>query len=107
MYDYTIPAFPPEWRVFDVVVAPTFHAGICDLLVRLSSSESTSSGDMVATVEWSEHYFNAIQSLGLDIETTDDVEQNDSEPLETVNETETPPLPFPVGLSTVIARATD
>ena len=107
MYDYTIPAFPPEWRVFDVVVAPTFHSGICDLLVRLSSSESTSNGDMVATVEWSEHYFNAIQSLGLDIETTDDVEQNDSEPLETVNETETPPLPFPVGLSTVIETYCD
>ena len=24
MYDYTIPAFPPEWRVSDVVVALTF-----------------------------------------------------------------------------------
>lgn len=107
MYDYTIPAFPPEWRVFDVVVAPTFHAGICDLLVRLSSSESTSNGDMVATVKWSEHYFNAIQSLGLDIETTDDAEQNDNETLETVDEMETPPLPFPVGLSTVIETYCD
>ena len=101
MYDYTIPAFPPEWRVFEIVVAPTYHAGVCDLLARLSSSPSTSNGDMVAAVKWSEHYFTAIQSLGLEIEITDD-EVN--APSESVDEEElaSAALPYPVGLSTVI-----
>lgn len=102
MYDYTIPAFPPEWRVFEIVVAPTFHAGVCDLLVRLSESPNTSNGDMVAAVKWSEHYFVAIQSLGLDIETTDERPNESFENDEDNTESTSPPLPFPVGLSTLI-----
>jgi len=102
MYDYTIPAFPPEWRVFEIVVAPTYHAGVCDLLVRLSSSSNTSNGDMVAAVKWSEHYFTAIQSLGLDIEITDDDVKAPSESIDEDEESASAALPYPVGLSTVI-----
>ena len=104
-FDYTIPAFPPEWRVFETVVAPTYHAGVCDLLARLSSSPNTSNGDMVATVKWGQHYFNAMQSLGLDIEITDDAHACSVEYADESNES--PPLPYPVGLSTVIETYCD
>ena len=101
MHDYTIPAFPPEWRVFETVVAPTYHAGVCELLSRLSSSPNTSNGDMVTTVTWSFHYFTAIESLGLEIETTDEIDSGDDASIEETGMT-WPPLPYPSGLSTLI-----
>ena len=99
IFDYTIPAFPPEWRVFETVVAPTYHAGVCELLARLSSSSDTSTSDLVATVNWSQHYFTAIESLGLKIETSDeDGIGSDSDSGDDAGTT----LPYPIGLVTII-----
>jgi exocyst complex component 3 len=98
-YDYTIPAFPPEWRVFETVVAPTYHAGVCDLLTRLSASPNTSNGDLVATVTWSQHYFTAIESLGLAIETTDEEAEDGMDEIDNFS---APRLPYPTGLIKLI-----
>lgn len=105
IFDYTIPAFPPEWRVFETVVAPTYHAGVCELLARLSSSPDTSTSDLVATVNWSQHYFVAIESLGLNIETSDeDGGGSDSGSGDEAGDGDDvgPSLPYPVGLVTII-----
>ena len=109
MYDYTIPAFPPDWRVFETIVAPTYHAGVCDLLARLSASPNNTNGDMVTAVTWAYHYFAAIQSLGLDIETSDEVEPVEAFDLEAEadapmddGDAAFPPLPYPHGLAAII-----
>lgn len=105
IFDYTIPSFPPEWRVFETVVAPTYHAGVCELLARLSSSPDTSTSDLVATVNWSQHYFAAVESLGLNIETSDEDGGGSDSGLGDDDGDEDdigPSLPYPVGLVTII-----
>ena len=87
-YDYAVPAFPPEFRVFEAVLAPAWHRRVSSFLSNLVHiSRDLSNADIIAVLQWYRTYTEQMDALGVDVESVP------SEPSASSEAAATPPPP--------------
>lgn len=69
-YDYAVPAFPPKYRIFESVMAPSWHRHVTEFLSKLVSvAKELSNADIIAVLNWYQLYAEQMAALGVDVET--------------------------------------
>ena len=91
-YDYAVPAFPPKYRVFESVIAPSWHRHVTAVVKKLfRMSRDLSNADIIGILNWYQRYTEQMEALGVVVEAA---------PSELPATPSTPPAPVPMILQT-------
>ena len=91
-YDYAVPAFPPKYRIFESVIAPSWHRHITAMVKKLFRvSRDLSNADIIGILNWYQTYMEQMEALGVVVEPA---------PSELPATPSTPPVPVPMILQT-------
>lgn len=91
-YDYAVPAFPPKYRIFESVVAPSWHRHVTVMVKKLFRvSRDLSNADIIGILNWYQTYTEQMEALGVVVEAA---------PSKLPATPSTPPAPVPMILQT-------
>jgi len=91
-YDYAVPAFPPKYRIFESVIAPSWHRHVTAVVKKLFRvSRDLSNADIIGILNWYQTYTEQMEALGVAVEAA---------PSELPATPSTPPAPVPMILQT-------
>ena len=87
-YDYAVPAFPPKYRIFESVIAPSWHRHVTAVVKKLFRvSRDLSNADIIGILNWYQRYTEQMEALGVVVEAA---------PSELPATPATPPAPVPM-----------
>ena len=91
-YDYAVPAFPPKYRIFESVLAPSWHRHVTVVVKKLFRvSRDLSNADIIEILNWYQTYTEQMEAIGVVVEAA---------PSELPATPSTPPAPVPMILQT-------
>ena len=68
-YDYAVPAFPPKYRIFESVIAPSWHRHVTAVVKKLFRvSRDLSNADIIGILNWYQTYTEQMEALGVAVE---------------------------------------
>ena len=87
-YDYAVLAFPPKYRIFESVIAPSWHRHVTAVVKKLFRvSRDLSNADIIGILNWYQRYTEQMEALGVVVEAA---------PSELPATPSTPPAPAPM-----------